>query len=65
MTKKEAAIITAYTGVLIGTFEDYHKYVEQLLEGPVYVHELKDEGFVGTIREKAKADFVSIKIDAV
>lgn len=31
MTKREAAIVSAYTGYLIGEFKDYHAYVEEIM----------------------------------
>lgn len=61
MNKKEAAIVSAYTGYLIGDFEDFHKYVEQILQKPVFTHSLPE--LMNEIHEKSKADFVNIKID--
>ena len=46
MTKKEKAIIMAYTGVCMlngGEFQHFHKYVEELMGRPVFTHELADE----------------------
>lgn len=31
MTKIEAAIVSAYTGILIGEFEDFHDYAEEVM----------------------------------
>ena len=41
MTKREAAIITAYTGILIGKFNDFHKYIEEKAGRGVYTHWLQ------------------------
>lgn len=62
MTKREAAIVSAYTGVLIGKFEDMHEYVETILERPVYTHELGNKEMFDCIHEKAKLDFMNIAV---
>lgn len=36
MTKREAAIITAYTGVFIGDLDEFYKYAKELLGRPVF-----------------------------
>ena len=60
MTKNEAAIITAYTGVLIGSFSDAHEYIEKVMNRPVWTHEMANEDFMNKLREASKADFLSI-----
>ncbi len=40
MNKREAAIVAAYTGFLIGEFSDMHKYIEEIMGGSVFTHEL-------------------------
>ena len=43
MTKREAAVVMAFTGValLVGdNFDYFHKYVEELMGRPVWTHEL-------------------------
>lgn len=60
MTKREAAIVSAYTGILIGEFENFNGYAEEIMGRSVCTHELlyiADE-----IKEKSKKDFMSIKI---
>ena len=47
MTKREAAIVSAYTGVLIGDFDEVHKYIEELLGRPVFTHELAAPRYPG------------------
>ena len=39
MTKREAAIISAYTGYLIGEFSDLHAYTEEVMGQPIFTHE--------------------------
>lgn len=61
-TKKEAAIISAYTGILIGDFTELHKYVEQLLGHPVFTHEMPDSKTLEEIHQKSKMDFCKIEV---
>lgn len=62
MTKREGAIISAYTGILIGDFSDMHEYIEKLLDRPVFTHALASKELCEKIKEKAKDDFVNIQI---
>ena len=67
MTKHECAIIMAYTGIPMLTGDDYgifHKYIEDLLGGPVYAHELADIEVVEEIKEKARPDFIRLCAEA-
>lgn len=60
LTKREAAIISAYTGFLIGKFSDMHEYVDEKIPGITTI------GFVlfaDQIREKSKDDFINIKVE--
>ncbi len=62
MTKKEAAIVSAYTGILIGEIAEMHKYIEQIMGGPVWTHELADRNMWDKIKEKSRHDFMSITV---
>lgn len=60
MTKREAAIVSAYTGYLIGEFSDFQVYAEEIIGRPIFTHEfpsISDE-----LKEKSKKDFMSIKV---
>lgn len=63
MTKREAAIVSAYTGFLLGDFGDLHAYIEEILERPVYTHELGRSEITHLIYEKAKPDFMSLVVE--
>lgn len=68
MTKNEAAVIMAFTGQVMLTGEDFdifHKYIEHILERPVYTHELGNESVWDEIKEKSKNDFLDICKNAV
>jgi len=63
MNKKEAAIVSAYTGILIGSFDEAHKYMQEIMGRSLYTHELAFEGIVEEIKKKSRNDFINIKIE--
>ncbi len=63
MTKREAAILSAFTGLLIGSFLDMHKYIEEIMRRPVFTHELANEEIVAEIKEKSRHDFMKLNED--
>lgn len=62
MTKREAAIVSAYTGILIGDFSEMHKIVEEVMERPVFTHEMGTYEVAKMIKEKARPHFLAIKV---
>ena len=40
MTKRESAIVSAYTGYFIGELVELYKYLSELIGRPVYTHEI-------------------------
>lgn len=61
MTKREVAIVSAYTGYLIGDINEMYKYISEIMKRQVFTHEIPilfDE-----IRERAKTDFNNINIE--
>jgi len=62
MTKREAAIVGAYTGIMLGKFSDMQSYVEKIMERPIFTHEFADKRTVELIKGKAKLDFLAIEI---
>ena len=63
MTKQECAIVMAYTGKTMLAGEDFgifHRYIEKLLGGAVYTHELADIEVWEEIKEKARPDFLRL-----
>lgn len=61
MTKREAAIVSAYTGYLIGEFSDFHDYVEEIMGRPIFTHELLN--IAVELKEKSKKDFMNIEVE--
>ena len=62
ITEKEAAIISAHTGILFGRFCDIHKYVEQIMGRPVFTHEFANKDMADEIKQKSKRDFCNLVI---
>lgn len=60
LTKKQAAIIGAYTGVTAGPFGDVQEYAESLFGRPCWTHEFGSQAFADKLRELAKPDFLAI-----
>lgn len=60
MTKQEAVIISTYTGILMCNFSDVHKYIEQLFNRSVYIHELADSDLKIEIKKLSRPDFLKI-----
>lgn len=60
MTERERIIVSAYTGFLMCDFNDLHKYIEEKMQRPVFIHELASEKFMEELREKIKDDFVGL-----
>lgn len=63
MTKKECAIVMAYTGIPMLSGEDfriYHRYIEDIMGRPVWTHELASESVVKEIKEKSRYDFLKL-----
>lgn len=63
MTKREAAIVSAYTGFMLGDFSDMHEYIEEIMEHPVFTHELGSKSIAALVREKSKPDFIKLIVE--
>lgn len=59
-TNREGAVVSAFTGFLMGAWSEYHSYVEELFGRPVTHVEMCDLDFRKELREKARPDFVGI-----
>lgn len=60
MTKREAAIVSAFTGRMFGDFSDLHGYIEEIMERPVFTHELGNKEIAKQISDLAKQDFIDL-----
>lgn len=63
MTKREAAIIMAYTGFVTLKGKDlkyFAEYASKLLGYPVYTHDFGVPSVTDELHEKSKNDFIQI-----
>ena len=60
LTKEQAAVLTAYTGIVCGSVSDFQAYAEALLKRPVLTHEFGDREVMAEIKEAARADFMAL-----
>lgn len=62
MTKRECAVIMAYTGIvtLPGDFNPYYDYIAENCGRDIYTHHLLDINVINEIKEKSKADFLKL-----
>lgn len=60
MTREEAVIISAYTGVAMCSFGHIHEYIEKVLGRPVWTHELADPSVCEQIKDASRSDFVEL-----
>ena len=60
MNKREAAVIGAYTGILLGAYIDMHKYIEELLNRTVAAEELSGRDLCEEISIKSKPELLEI-----
>ena len=63
MNKREAAIISAYTGIGFGGyhFSEFHKYVEEKFGHPVFTHEMANQSFWDKLKELCFDDFKALE----
>lgn len=60
LTREQAAILSAYTGILCGPFHDFHAYAEKIMERPIYTSEFANELVFVALKERSEADFVAM-----
>lgn len=62
MTKREGAIISAYTGIqTCNSFSDIQEYGDELFGYTTFTHQYGDkEGFCAKFKELAKKDFLDL-----
>ncbi|WP_435655041.1 DUF7736 domain-containing protein [Brucella pituitosa] len=60
LTKEQAAIIGAYTGIAAGPFDAIHEYAEKVLGHPVWSHQFGDKAFCDRLATASKQDFLAI-----
>ena len=64
LTSEQAAIVTAYTETLCGSFHDFHVYAEAKLGRPISISEFASKDTWAELKAAAKADFLAICAEA-
>lgn len=60
LTKRQSAIVSAYTGALAGKFSDVHEYIEELMQRSVWRNELSSPALAKELHELSRDDFLAI-----
>jgi hypothetical protein len=60
LTREQAAIIGAFTGISCGPFSDVHATIERVLGRPVWTHEMAAKELWDDVRERIKPEFLAI-----
>ena len=60
MTKHEAVVISAFTGISMCEFSAIHEYIGKVLGRPVWTHELVYDEVWTEIKEASEEDFLAI-----
>lgn len=61
MTKEEAILLSAYTGVLlVPDFSDVHKFCEDTLGRPILTHEFGDQDVQKEIQDKLRSQIMEL-----
>lgn len=60
LTREQAAIIGAYTGIACGPFSGIHEYAEKKLGRPIFTHEFGTGGVMDKLHEAAREDFLAL-----
>ncbi len=61
LSKEHAVILTGFTGILFGSFSDFHEDVEKRIGHPVWTHQFPDLIKSGEIKSLYKIDFLEIQ----
>ncbi len=60
LTKEQAAIIGAFTGIACGPFSDLHGYAERVLGRPIWTHQFANKALMAELKEAARDDFIAL-----
>ena len=60
MTRREATIVSAYTGYFIGGLDDLYEYLSELIGRPIYTHEIP--AVLDKYHNKISQDFVMVEV---
>ena len=60
LTREQAAVIGAFTGITCSPFSCIHEYAERVLGRSIWTHEFASERLMEELKEAARADFMKL-----
>jgi hypothetical protein len=60
LTRRQAAILSAFTGITCGPFEDVQLLADKLFGRPTWTHEFADEKMAAELKEKVRPLFLDL-----
>lgn len=60
MTKREAFLVMATTGLVVMPFSDFHEMAEQEMGRPIWTHQFGNREFVDTIKAKVHDEWIEL-----
>lgn len=61
MNKREALVLTAYTGFMcVEDFSEFHAFAEEVLGRPVWTHQFADPKMVEMLKDATHEEFLNI-----
>lgn len=63
LTREQAAIIGAFTGIACGPFSDIQQLAEKKLGRPIWTHEFASEAVMDELKAAVRDDFIAICFD--
>lgn len=60
LTRRQAAILGAYTGIALGPLEDLKAYAREKLGADFYTHDMASERFWEALQDASRQDLLAI-----
>ena len=61
LTKRQCAIISAHTGLLMGDFSDMHEYAEEVFGHPIFTHQFGSPEVFNKLNELSLDDWENLE----
>ncbi len=60
LTREQAAIIGAFTGISCGPFGDIHEKIEKVMDRPVFTHEMASKELWEEVKKRIQQEFLDL-----
>lgn len=61
LTKEQAIVLTGFTGIMHGSFSDFHEDVERRIGHGVFTHMFADKTFASKVKDMYSEDFLAMQ----